>query len=127
MSQITAPPQNPETRRYFDALGDGKLLIKSCPQCGQPHFYPRAGCPFCFHDTTEWQESSGSGTIYSYSVLRAAKELPVLAYVTLAEGPTLMTSIVDTPLDALSIGAPVRLVVRAGADGTPAPMFTLIR
>jgi uncharacterized OB-fold protein len=126
VSQAPAPPQNPETQRYFDALADGKLLIKNCPQCGQTHFYPRAGCPFCFHDSTEWLESSGSGTLYAYSVLRAAKELPVLAYVTLAEGPTLMTSIVDSPLEELTPGAPVQLVVRTGADGIPAPMFTLI-
>jgi uncharacterized OB-fold protein len=119
-------PQNPETQRYFDALADGKLLIKTCPQCGQTHFYPRAGCPFCFHDVTEWLPSSGSGTIYAYSILRSAKDLPVLAYVTLAEGPMLMTSIVDSPPEAVSIGAPVRLVVRTGANGTLAPMFTLI-
>lgn len=89
-------------------------------------FYPRAGCPFCFSDATEWLESRGTGTIYAYSVLRSARDLPVLAYVTLDEGPTLMTSIVDSPASALSNGAAVRLVVRPGADGTLAPMFTLI-
>jgi hypothetical protein len=44
----------------------------------------------------------------------------------LDEGPTLMTSIVDSPAKALENGAAVRLVVRAAADGTLAPMFTLI-
>ena len=126
MSQAPAPSANPETQPYFDALRDGKLLIKTCLQCKQPHFYPRAGCPLCFSESTEWLESRGTGTLYAYSVLRSAKDLPVLAYVTLDEGPTLMTSIVDSPAGALSNGAAVRLVVRLGTDGTLAPMFTLI-
>jgi uncharacterized protein len=126
VSQTPASSANPEIQPYFEALRDGKLLIKACTHCRQPHFYPRAGCPFCFSDATEWLESRGTGTIYAYSVLRAAKDLPVLAYVTLDEGPTLMTSIVDSPASALTNGAAVRLVVRPGADGTLAPMFTLI-
>lgn len=126
MTHPPAPSENPEIKPYFDALRDGKLLIKTCRQCSQVHFYPRAGCPFCFSDSTEWQESCGTGTIYAYSVLRSAKDLPVLGYVTLEEGPTLMTSIVDSPASAVSNGAAVRLVVRQGADGTLAPMFTVI-
>ena len=125
MSQSPSPSTNPETQAYFDALGAGKLLIKKCTQCGEPHFYPRAGCPFCFSTSTEWLESSGTGTIYAYSVLRSAKDLPVLGYVTLDEGPTMMTSLVDCPASALTIGAAVRLVVRPGVDGALAPMFTL--
>lgn len=126
MTPNPAPPSNPEIENYFDALREGKLLIKSCRQCGKPHFYPRAGCPFCFSEATDWLECSGKGIIYTYSVLRAAAGPTVLAYVALEEGPTMMTAIVDSPVDALSIGASVHLAIRPGADGAPAPMFTLI-
>lgn len=125
MTQNPVPPVNPETDRYFAALREGKLLIKSCRDCGQPHFYPRAGCPFCFSEATDWHECSGKGKIYSYSVLRAAPGPTVLAYVALDEGPTMMTAIVDSPVEAIAIGASVSLAIRPGADGTPAPMFTL--
>src|SRR3546814_11726026 len=47
-----------------------------------------------------------------------------LAYVTLAEGPTMMTNIVDADPAALAIGQPVRIVWRAAEDGTPVPCFT---
>ncbi len=50
----------------------GKLLIKKCTACGEPHFYPRNICPFCFSDKTEWVEASGNATIYTYSVMRRA-------------------------------------------------------
>ncbi len=126
MAQAPTPAPNPETERYFTALGEQKLFTKSCRQCGQPHFYPRSGCPFCFSEDTEWRESSGKGIVYSYSVLRSASGPAVLAYVTLDEGPTMMTAIVDSPIDSIAIGAAVTLVVRPGADGAPAPMFTLV-
>lgn len=125
MSQAPAQSANPEIQPYFDALRDGRLLIKTCAQRDQRHFYPRVGCPICFSETTEWLESRGIGTIYANSVLRSANELPVLAYVTRHERPTQL-SIVDSPADTLTKRAAVCLVVRPGADGTFAPMFTLI-
>ena len=47
-----------------------------------------------------------------------------IAYVTLAEGPTMMTNIVDCDLDKIRIGQPVRLVFKPTDGGPPVPMFT---
>jgi uncharacterized OB-fold protein len=49
-----------------------------------------------------------------------------IAYVTLAEGPKMMTNIVDTDLDAIKVGQKVKLVFKEteDADGPPVPMFT---
>jgi len=124
MSQPVPAPVNPETAPYAAALREGRLLIKVCAACGESHFYPRALCPFCFSDRTEWREASGRGAIYAVSILRAAGAASALAYVTLAEGPRMMTSIVDCDPLALAVDTPVRLVIRPGADGTLAPMFT---
>lgn len=124
MSQPATAPVNPETAPYAEALREGRLLIKACAACGEHHFYPRALCPFCFSDRTEWRSASGRGTIYAMSILRTPGGPAVLAYVTLAEGPRMMTTIVDCDPQAIAIDTPVRLVVRPGADGTLAPMFT---
>ena len=83
---IPSPPTNPETQACWDAASQGKLLIKRCAACGESHWYPRALCPFCGSDRTEWQDSAGRGVIYSYSVMRRATPPYVLAYVTLDEG-----------------------------------------
>ena len=101
----------------------GKLLVKRCTACGERHHYPRAICPFCGSDRTEWTEASGRGTVYSYSVLRRAPIPYAIAYVTLAEGPTMMTNIVDCDLDAIRIGQAVRVVFKPTEDGPPVPMF----
>src|SRR5271163_1581744 len=102
----------PETEAYWTAAKSGKLLIKKCEACGELHFYPRALCPFCFSDRTVWQEASGRGVIYSFSVMRRTKVPYALAYVTLAEGPAMMTNIVDCDLDTIRIGQAVRVVFK---------------
>src|SRR5205807_10131048 len=60
-----------------------------CTACGAVHYYPRTTCPVCFSDKTELQQASGNGTIYTYSVMRRAPIPYAIAYVTLAEGPTM--------------------------------------
>jgi len=121
---IRAPRPNPETEAYWASARDGKLLIKRCESCGEVHYYPRALCPFCFSDRTIWLECSGRGRIYSFSVMRRAPVPYALAYVTLAEGPTMMTNIVDCDLDAIRIGQPVVLVFKPSESGQAVPMFT---
>ena len=122
--KIAPPPVNPETEHFWEAAGQGKLLYKKCAACGEPHFYPRPHCPFCFSDKVEWQEASGRGTVYTYSVMRRAPVPYAIAYVTLAEGPTMMTNIVDCDLDKIRIGQQVRLVFKQSESGQPVPMFT---
>jgi hypothetical protein len=122
--KIPAPPVTPETEPFWSAAAAGRLLIKRCRSCGQAHFYPRTICPFCFNDTTDWLEASGRGTVYSYSVMRRAPVPYAIAYVTLEEGVTMLTNIVDCDLDALRIGHAVRVVFKPTEGGPPVPMFT---
>ena len=123
---IPAPPMNPEVQPFFDAAKQGKLLVKRCAACGEFHHYPRAICPFCGSDRTEWKEASGRGVIYSWSVLRRVTPPYALAYVTLAEGPTMMTNIVDCDLDKIRIGQNVKVVFKPTDGGPPVPTFTVI-
>ena len=122
--KIAAPPLNPEVQPFFDAAAQGKLMVKRCAACGQSHHYPRALCPHCGSDRTEWRESSGQGTIYSYSVMRRVPVPYAIAYVTLPEGVTMLTNLVDCDLDALRIGQAVKVVFKPTDGGPPVPMFT---
>ncbi len=114
---------HPEIQGFFEAAAGGRLLLKRCLACNELHYYPRAVCPFCAHGRTEWVESPGRGTIYSYSVMRRAPQPYAIAYVTLDEGVTLLTNLVDCDFDALRIGAPVRVVFKPRGELT-VPMFT---
>jgi len=128
--KLLAPQPNPETDAFWDGLGEGVLRIKTCESCGQPHYYPRHICPHCGSKKTRWLESAGCGEIYSLSVMRRGEGAPfAVAYVTLDEGPALMTNLVADDLDALAIGQRVRLAPQASdadtvGDGPSLPFFT---
>ena len=55
--------------------------------------------------------------------MRRAPVPYAIAFVTLAEGVTMMTNIVDCDLDAIRVGQPVKLVFKATEGGPPLPMF----
>jgi uncharacterized protein len=122
--KIPAPHPNPETVPFWEAAAKGELLLKKCSACGELHYYPRTICPFCFSDRTDWVKASGEGTVYSYSVMRRTEAPYAIAYVTLAEGPTMLTNIVDCDLDKIRIGQKVKLVFKPSDGGPPVPMFT---
>ena len=119
------PAVNPEIKPFFDAAAEGRLLVKHCGACGEYHHYPRALCPHCFSDRTEWRDAKGTGTVYTYSVLSRGVPVPYcIAYVTLDEGVSMITNIVDCDLDALEIGQAVRVVFKPTDGGPPMAMFT---
>ena len=122
---IPAPAVTIESKPFWDAATEGKFLIKRCKACGEPHYFPRSICPFCFSDKTEWEQASGEGTIYTYSLMRKSPTGPyAIAYVTLKEGPSLQTNIVDCDLEKLKIGQKVKVVFKPTEEGgAPVPMF----
>jgi len=121
--KIPSPVVNPETKAFWDAARERRFVVAFCSACGKAHWYPRAVCPFCGNEAIAWRAAAGTGTIYSFSVMRRAKEPYVIAYVTLAEGPTMMTNIVGCDFDALAIGQPVSVVFTDTDDGPPVPVF----
>ncbi|TPG05852.1 Zn-ribbon domain-containing OB-fold protein [Sphingomonas oligophenolica] len=123
---VPAPEPNVETQPFWDAAAQGKLLIRRCNACGEPHYYPRALCPFCLSADTRWEEAGGTGAIYSLSTMRRGKDAPyTLAYVVLDEGPAVLTNI-DADPDDVAIGQRVRVGFVATEGGPPVPMFVPI-
>ncbi|MET4700652.1 putative OB-fold protein [Constrictibacter sp. MBR-5] len=122
--KIPAPEPNPETKAFWDNCAAGKFTVGKCKDTGKLYWYPRALSPFTLSDNTEMVEVSGKGTIYSYSVMRRSPEMYCIAYVTLDEGTTMMTNIVDTDFDSIKVGQKVKLVFKPTDGGPPVPCFT---
>ena len=114
---------SPETAAFWAAANEGRLTLKWCTACGKTHWYPRAICPHCGSDQTEWRDASGRGTIYTFSIARRPAPAYAIAYVTLEEGPTMMTNIVDCDFADIAIGQKVEVTFRPGAGGQAVPMF----
>ena len=129
-ARYPAPQVNPETKPFWDAAATGKFLIKRCAACGEPHYFPRTLCPFCFSDKTVWEESSGEGEIYTFSLMRKSATGPyAIGYVTLKDGPSLLTNFVDCdmhiiePADLFTKWIDPRfrdrVITPVGGDGQP--------
>ena len=117
-----APVADLALQSYWEAAAQGRLLLKHCRACKRNHYYPRPICPHCASSDSDWLEAKGEGTVYSWSVERRANPPYSIAYVTLPEGVTLLTAIVDCDLDKLSVGQKVTLAFEQ-RDGQPTPVF----
>jgi uncharacterized protein len=127
------PPVNPETKEYWAATQEGRLLLRRCLDCGAVIWYPRTICPECSSLHTEWFEAAGRGHVYSYTVNHrgegAYRGLAsfVLAYVELDEGARMMTNIVGADPAELAVGLPVEVVFHDTGEGAALPRFQPVR
>ena len=119
---LTAPAVNLESKPFFDAAAEGRFLIKRCQACGEAHWYPRTICPNCHSDRTVWEESKGEGVVYTYSIMRRASAPYAIGYVTLDEGPSMLTNFVGMVPEDLKIGMRVRVQLQS-TEGAPVPVF----
>src|SRR5262245_58258921 len=91
------PAVNADTKPYWDAARAGRLILRFCGACRKPHFPPRHLCPTCWAPCADWIESTGRGSVYSFTVMRRAPSpefsasVPyVVALVDLEEGPRML-------------------------------------
>lgn len=120
---LPAPIPTQDSQPFWDAAKEGRFLIKRCTACGKAHWYPRPLCPFCLSDDTVWQDSAGTGVIYTFSVMVRTAAPFVLAFITLDEGPTLLSNLVNCEPGDLAIGQPVRVLFRPSDGDYPVPVF----
>jgi uncharacterized OB-fold protein len=112
-----APRIDPETAAFWAATTQGKLVLERCGNCQTVIWYPRGGfCPACGSMSATPFEASGTGTVYTFTVVHRGQGdfagIPpyVIAYVELDEGPRIMTNIVGCDPDQVRIGMPVKAV-----------------
>ena len=124
------PTIEADTRPYWDAADEGQLLIRRCGDCGHAHFYPRPFCPSCWSEQVAWERASGRATLYTWSVVHA-NDLPpfgervpyIAAVVDLAEGPRMMTNVVDCEPDDLAIGMALDVTFERRTDDLTVAVF----
>lgn len=130
MYEKPLPVIDPESRPYWDALKQHRLILKQCRACNHSHFYPRELCPHCHSNDLHWVEASGTGTIYSFTIARRPAgpafkaDVPyVIAVIDLDEGPRMMTNIVTDDVEGVRIGQSVRVTFDDVTDDVTLPKF----
>jgi uncharacterized OB-fold protein len=123
------PEISPETAAFWEATSRDVLLLQRCTQCDTAIWYPRYVCPSCHSIELANFEASGHGTVYSFTLTtRGILEYQdcgpyVLALVELAEGPKMMTNIVEIDPANLVIGQQVEVVFHDTGAGSALPRF----
>jgi uncharacterized OB-fold protein len=135
-----APAAKPKTLRprpatthdnqwYFDGLNDGVLYSQACAECGEVRFPTGPMCPTCHSLKWDKVEMPLSGTIHSFVIAHYPQvpsfdyPLPVLLVdidpsISHSGKPgnnkvRMIMNSADTDLDALAVGARVRIEIRA--------------
>jgi uncharacterized OB-fold protein len=127
-----APIVTDDSRDFWDAARDGRLVAQRCSDCRQLRHPPRPMCPHCQWVGYEQVALAGTGSIYSYTILHhpqnPAFTYPVIAVlVDLDEGVRVLSNLVGVEPDAVRIGSRVRVTFEATTDDMAVPVFELAR
>lgn len=124
------PQPTKETAPYWEGCHNHELLIQACQDCGHHQFYPRLMCTNCSSSRVEWIAASGQGKVKSFTIMHRAitkayrAEAPyVIALIELAEGPTMMSNVVQCDVEKVEIGMEVEVVFEDWSDEISIPKF----
>ena len=123
------PVPTPETRHFWEGTLAGELRLQRCLDCERTYFPPRPFCPWCGAPRVAVFAASGRGRLYSYVIHH--RPVPgftppyAIAVVELAEGPRLMTNLVDVPAtpEALRLDMPLEVVFERVSEEIALPLF----
>ena len=124
------PEPTPETQHFWDGCLDGELKLQKCDACEKSYFPPRAFCPACGSRDVSVYTASGDATLYSYVINHRPRpdmgtEPHSIAVVELAEGPRMMTNVVECPQtpEALVLDMALEVTFEKASDTISLPKF----
>lgn len=131
---MTDPFADDLTKPFWDAALEERLVVPRCAKCGTFRLPPGPFCFVCRHQSVDWVELPGTGTIYTFTVVRHplaphfAEVVPYVTAVVELDGATgagsrMIVNVVDCDPDRVAIGDPVRIVWDRVSDTLALPRF----
>jgi uncharacterized OB-fold protein len=133
---MPSPVIDDDTREYWEACRDHRLVVQRCMACGEYRYAPAPVCFGCSSFSYELVESRGSGKIYTWTVIHrpvhpaVVDTVPYNVIVVRLDdcGGALITSnLVDAPEDGIAPGVDVVLDWDDHVEGFSLPVFRLAR
>lgn len=109
------PKPTPTTQPFWDGAKDGKLMLQYDPVSRKYQFWPRQCSVRTGKRNLRWQETSGKGEIYSFTVTHVPTagfedKVPyALGLVELDEGVRIIGNLVNIDPEDVKIGMRVRV------------------
>ena len=132
MSSRLDPTPTLDTRFFWEALKEERLLIQRCTTCRTLRHPPRPMCPGCNSLVWDTITASGRGTVHSF-VMPRHPPLPwfegtyIVALIDLQEGTRLVSNLCDVEPAEVRIGMPVELFFARFDDGLVLPQFRPVK
>lgn len=125
---------------FWDEVQKDKLVLQKCHDCGRLQYLPRPVCVNCFSRNLGWQQSSGTGTIYSLTGIAVPRApasrkqveetgIPIIyAAIDLDEGVRVISEIIGSKPEGVKLGDRVKVCFQE-APGTDfkLPRFQIIK
>jgi uncharacterized OB-fold protein len=125
------PEPGRDSRPYWEALGEGRLVIQQCGACGKLRHYPRPVCDACYSMDATWRQVSGRGAVHSWTIAHHPfhpgfkDDLPyVLATVDLEEGVRMIAQLRGVAPEQIAIGLRVEVGFERATEQVTLPVFT---
>ena len=124
------PLADTTTLPWWEAAAEHRLVVQRCDDCGHTRLPPAPVCPECRSDRADWQDCSGRGEVYTYTIVHrpiaGGQALPFLiAVITLEDGGGVrfISNLVDVAAQDVAIGMPVEVVWEDMSDDLAIPRF----
>jgi uncharacterized protein len=122
------PQPTPLSAPHWEGCRHGHLLVQRCSDCGSYVFPPGPNCTSCLSEDLEWVESTGHGTVHSYSVVwrpqQPAFSVPyIVLVVQLSEGWHMLSNLTHCDPGDVWVGMPVEVAFQQIDGQAWLPMF----
>ena len=131
---LNDPHADESTQPFWTAALEGRLIAPRCTRCGTFVLPPQPFCFECQGSAFAWTELAGTGTIYSYTVVRHPLHprleaiVPYVSAVieldgTQGAGARMLANVTDCDPDTVRIGDRVRVWFDRVSDTYAVPRF----
>ena len=128
------PFADESTRPFWEAALEGRLVASRCTECGTFVLPPEPRCFNCRGSAFEFVALPGTGTIYTFTIVRhplAPQLSEVVPYVsglveldgTQGAGARMIANIIDVDPESVAIGDKVQIVFERASDTFAVPRF----
>lgn len=112
---------SPLTAPFWDGCAEHKLLFQRCRACNAANFNPTYLCRNCTSQDLVWDESAGTGTVFSYTICHRPMtpdftDIYAPVIVDLDEGYQMLSDLIDCDTAELAVGMRVQVKFHAVGD-----------
>jgi uncharacterized OB-fold protein len=124
------PVPDADSETFWDGCRESRLMLQRCAECSTVRYPPRPMCPSCSALGADWFQASGRGTVYSWVVPHhpvhpsLVDDVPYnVVMVALEEGPRMVSNLLDTEPEEITVDMPVEVVFDTIDDDLTLPRF----